>query len=548
MSARQPIWLGIDVGTGSARAGAFAADGRLLGAAKQDIRIWRERTDIVEQSSDDIWAASCTAARGALAAAGVASDAVRGLSFDATCSMAVLDRQMRPLAAGPSGDPQRNVIVWMDHRAVEQVQRINETGDRVLDYVGGTISPEMQTPKLLWLKEHMPAAYAAAGQFLDLADYLTWRATGSLARSVCTVTCKWTYLAHERRWSDAYFRAIGLGDIAEERYARIGVEIVDPGTPLGAGLTAAASHDLGLQPGTPVGAGLIDAHAGGAGSIGGAGRDGRAVDPLRRVAFIMGTSNCAMAVAAEPRFVPGVWGPYFSAMIPGLWLAEGGQSGGGAAIDHLVRLHPAHRQAAEQSAERGLSLLAGLEADAVARGGDAASAALLAKDIHVLPEFLGNRSPFADPHARAALAGLALDDSRDSLVRLYVAGLCGLGYGAAQILGALAAKGYAATSMVISGGASKSALVRQITADATGLDVVLPETAEPVLLGAAMLGALAAGAFPNLRAAMAAMARDAETILPAGGRIAAFHTAKRAIFEELQSLDRSSRARMAGVR
>jgi len=545
MSARQPVWLGIDVGTGSARAGAFAADGRLLGAAKRDIRVWRERADIVEQSSDDIWAASCTAAQGALAAASVGSDAVRGLSFDATCSMAVLDRRMRPLAAGPSGDRQRNVIVWMDHRAVEQARRINATGDAVLDYMGGTISPEMQTPKLLWLKEHMPAAYAAAGHFLDLADYLTWRATGSLARSVCTVTCKWTYLAHERRWSDAYFRRIGLGDIAEEGYARIGVEIVDPGTPLGAGLTAAASRDLGLQPGTPVGAGLIDAHAGGVGSIGGAGRDGGAVDPLRRIAFIMGTSNCTMAVAAEPRFVPGVWGPYFSAMIPGLWLAEGGQSAGGAAIDHLVRLHPAHRQAAEQSAGLGLSLLAGLEAEALARGGDAASAALLARDVHVLPEFLGNRSPFADPHARAALAGLALDDSRDSLVRLYVAGLCGLGCGAAQILRALAASGYELTSIVISGGASRSALVRQITADATGLDVVVPETAEPVLLGAAMLGAIAAGAFPDLSAAMAAMARDGGTIRPAGGRIAAFHAAKRMVFEELQSLDRGSRERMA---
>lgn len=544
MSEGQPVWLGIDVGTGSARAGAFAADGRLLGAAKQDIRVWRERADIVEQSSDDIWAASCAAARGALGAAGVAADAVRGLSFDATCSMAVLDQQMRPLAVGPSGDPQRNVIVWMDHRAVEQAQRINATGDAVLDYVGGTISPEMQTPKLLWLKQHMPAAYASAGHFLDLADYLTWRATGSLARSVCTVTCKWTYLAHERRWSDAYFRRIGLDDIVDEGYARLGVEIVDPGTPLGAGLTAAASHDLGLRPGTPVGAGLIDAHAGGVGSIG-AGRDGRAVDPLRRIAFIMGTSNCTMAVATEPRFVPGVWGPYFSAMIPGLWLAEGGQSAGGAAIDHLVRLHPAHRQAAEQSAERGVSLLAGLEAEALARGGDAASAALLARDIHVLPEFLGNRSPFADPYARAALAGLELDDSRDSLVRLYVAGLCGLGYGAAQILGALTASGYQLASIAISGGASKSALVRQITADATGLDVVLPETAEPVLLGAAMLGAIAAGAFPNLPAAMAVMARDAETIRPAGGRIAAFHAAKRAVFEDLQSLDRSSRERMA---
>ena len=59
------------------------------------------------------------------------------------------------------------------------------------------MSPEMETPKLMWLKRHLPETWARAGRFFDLADFLTWRATGSLARSECTLTCKWTYLAHE---------------------------------------------------------------------------------------------------------------------------------------------------------------------------------------------------------------------------------------------------------------------------------------------------------------------------------------------------------------
>ena len=540
MNGAAPVWLGIDVGTGSARAGVFAADGRLLGAARHDLRTWREGGEIVEQSSDDVWAACRVATRGALTAASLPGEAVRGLSFDATCSLVVLDRSMRPLAAGPSGDPCRNIIVWMDHRAIEQARRIDATRDQVLDYVGGTISPEMQTPKLLWLRQHLPASYEGAGQFLDLADYLTWRASGSLDRSVCTVTCKWTYLAHEGRWAADYFRRIGLADIADDGFRRIGTQIVEPGRSLGSGLTVEAAADLGLVPGTPVGAGLIDAHAGGIGSIGGRS------DPRRRIAFIMGTSNCTMAVAPEPRFVPGVWGPYYSAMIPGLWLAEGGQSAGGAAIDHLIRLHPAFPEATRAAAERGISVLSLLESEALA-GGSASLAALSAGSVHVLPEFLGNRSPFADPQARAVLAGLTLDNSRDDLVRLYVAGLCGLAYGGAQILDALAAKGYALDAIVMSGGAAKSALVRQITADATGLDVALPETEEPVLLGAAMLGAVAAGAFPDLPAAMSAMARDGETIRPAGGRIARCHAAKRAVFQDMQVLDRRMRERMASA-
>lgn len=543
MSSATPIWLGIDVGTGSARAGLFTADGRLLAVAKHGIRTWREG-DIVEQSSEDVWSACAAATRAALAEAEVAPPHVKGLSFDATCSLVALDQNMRPLALGPSGNTSRNIIVWMDHRAVSQAQRINETGHEILDYVGGAISPEMQTPKLLWLKENMPDAYANAGQFFDLADYLTWRATGSLARSVCTVTCKWTYLAHQRRWSDSYFGRVGLPDIPASGYARIGTEIVDPGTALASGLTAGAAADLGLSPGTPVGAGLIDAHAGGIGSIGGTAPDGMIADPERRIAFIMGTSNCTMAVSNEPRFVPGVWGPYFSAMIPGLWLVEGGQSAGGAAIDHLVRLHPAYAETAVEAARRGVPILDLLESAAIS-GSDASRAALLADELHVLPEFLGNRSPFADPHAKAVLAGLALDNRHEGLVRLYVAGLCGLAYGAAQILDALAGRGYALRSIVMSGGAAKSHLVRQLTADATGMDVVIPEAGEPVLLGAAMLGAVAAGAFADLGAAMAAMARDADRISPAGGRIAAFHAAKRAVFEDLQGVDRRARERMA---
>ena len=106
----------------------------------------------------------------------------------------------------------------MDHRATDQARRINATGAEVLRYVGGTISPEMETPKLLWLAETLPQSFDAAWQFLDLTDFLTWRSTGSLARSVCTVTCKWTYLALKVRWDARYFHAVGLGTLADQAF------------------------------------------------------------------------------------------------------------------------------------------------------------------------------------------------------------------------------------------------------------------------------------------------------------------------------------------
>jgi D-ribulokinase len=225
--------IGVDVGTGSARAGVFDLAGRMLASAKQDIRLFHAPGAIVEQSSNEIWNAVCASVRGALTLSGVAPERIAGIGFDATCSLVVLGEGGRPLPVGPSGDPERNIIVWMDHRAVAQADRINATGHDVLKYVGGRISPEMETPKLLWLLENKPAVFADAWQFLDLTDFLTWRASGDLSRSTCTVTCKWTYLAHEQRWDASYFRAVGLGVLADEAFERIGRNVVAPGTALG---------------------------------------------------------------------------------------------------------------------------------------------------------------------------------------------------------------------------------------------------------------------------------------------------------------------------
>lgn len=529
-------FLGIDVGTGSARAGVFDADGTMLGSARCDIHLWREAGDVVEQSSEDIWRAVCDSVRRAIAQAGIDPATVAGIGYDATCSLVVLGEGGRPLTVSPSGDHDRNVIVWMDHRALDQTRRINRSGARVLDYVGGTISPEMETPKLLWLAEALPATFASAWQFLDLADFLTWRSTGSLARSVCTVTCKWTYLAHEGRWDAEYFRDIGLGALADEGFRRIGTEIVPAGTALGSGLTDAAATDLGLRPGTPVGAGLIDAHAGGLGTVGARGDAGSV---LTRMAYVFGTSACTMTTTREPAFVPGVWGPYFQAMVPGFWLNEGGQSAAGAAIDRLVRMHPAAAAAASLVEVQGSSLSGWLADEAQLRGGAGAVKELVGA-LHVVPEFLGNRAPFADPDARAIVAGLGMETDTDSLVGLYVAGVCGLGYGARQIVQAQREKGVPTDTIVVSGGAGQSPLVRQLLADTTGLAVAASTSPEPVLLGSAILGALAGGRFPDATSAMSAMSELGDIHHPQAD-LSGWHDSRFAAFEALQQVGRRIR-------
>jgi D-ribulokinase len=540
-------FIGIDVGTSSARAGVFDETGKLLATARRPITVWHEAGSVVEQSSSEIWAACAASVRAAMAEAALPPSAVKGLGFDATCSLVVLDAGANPLTVSASGDDRRNIIVWMDHRATAEARFVNDTHDDVLRYVGGSISPEMEIPKLLWLKRHLPSTYNRAGHFFDLADYLSFRATGSTLRSICTLACKWNFLAHEQRWSGSYFERIGLGDIASDGYAKIGKQIVAPGTPLGTGLTESAARDFGLLEGTPVGASLIDAHAGGVGTIGGRARSGQPVDVRRRLAYIMGTSACIMATTSEPCFVPGVWGPYFSGMVPGFWLNEGGQSAAGAAIDHLIRSHPAYNEAAATARAGGMEVLEFLERRIVARSQNPGEAAWFARDIHVLPEFLGNRSPFADPDSRAVVAGMDLDADIGSMERLFVAGLCGLAYGLADVVDTFRSHGVDSDLMVISGGAGRSSLVRQIMADTTGLTVAVPETQEPVLLGAAMLGAVAGSSYGSIGEAMASMSAIGCLSEPTAPGMAEFHRTKRQVHGLMRKLDRESRDAMRGI-
>jgi D-ribulokinase len=247
-----------------------------------------------------------------------------------------------------------------------------------------------------------------------------------------------------------------------------------------------------------------------------------------------------MTTTRQPVFVPGVWGPYFSAMVPETWLNEGGQSVAGAAIDHLLTLHPASPAARASAEAAGESLPARLVRLATEAVGDLSSTVTLARGLHVVPEFLGNRAPFADPNARAVIAGLGMDAGIDSLVALYVAGICGIGYGLRQIIEVQTAAGAPIQQVVISGGAGRSDLVRQLLADATGKPLVATKAEEPVMLGAAMLAAVAGKRFDDVAAAMAGMSRVDRTYVPAKGAIADAHGARFRAFERLQAAAREA--------
>jgi FGGY-family pentulose kinase len=536
-------YIGIDVGTGSARAGVFDGTGRMRAAATRGIRIWRPQADFVEQSSDDIWRSACAAVKEALAGAKVQPAQVRGIGFDATCSLVALDADDRPVTVSPTGRDEQNVIVWMDHRAMDQMQRINATQHDVLKYVGGVISPEMQSPKLLWLKENLPETWRRAARFLDLPDFLTYHATGRDTRSLCSTVCKWTYLGHEEprvegsvgRWDETFFREVGLGDLADADYRRIGRRVRPMGEPIGDGLTERAARELGLNAGTPVGVSIIDAHAGGLGLLGAPlGGVAPTTETMeRRLALIGGTSSCHMAVSREAKFIPGVWGPYYSAMIPGMWLTEGGQSATGALVDHVIFAHARAADLQQESKSSGKSVyeLLNERLDRLAAKTD--FPASLTRELHVLPYFHGNRSPRADATLRGMVSGLTLGDTADDLALLYLATIQAIAHGTRHIIDTLNREGYQIDTVFACGGGTKNPVFLREHADITGCTLILPHEPEAVLLGAAILGAVASGDFETVLAAMAAMNGAGETIQPPGGVVRYYHDAKHRVFHRM---------------
>ncbi|XP_071666273.1 FGGY carbohydrate kinase domain-containing protein isoform X4 [Patagioenas fasciata] len=500
-------YVGIDVGSASVRAALVDEFGTVVAHADQPIQIWEPQPDHYEQSSADIWAACCSVTKKVVC--GVDASWIRGIGFDATCSLVVVDKQFQPLAVNCEGQNYRNVIMWMDHRAVSQVGRINATQHRVLSYVGGVMSVEMQPPKLLWIKENLhESCWDKAGYFFDLPDFLSWKATGVTARSLCTVVCKWTYTS-DGGWDDSFWKMIGLEDLVKDEYEKIGNHILSPGEPVGKGLTPEAAKDLGLPEGIAVAASLIDAHAGGLGVIG---ADVKGYNlpcenqPITsRVAVICGTSSCHMG------------------------------------IDHVVRGHAAFPELQSKAATSAHSIYTYLNShlDVIKKS---LPVGFLTVDLHVWPDFHGNRSPLTDLTLKGMVVGLTLSRGLDELALIYLATIQAIAFlitiavtgwkqsssrtpadlfpalrlllGTRHILETMQAAGHHINTLFLCGGLSKNPIFVQMHADITGKPVVLSKEVESVLVGAAILGACASGDFASIQEAMAKMGKIGRVVQP----------------------------------
>ncbi|KAF7180079.1 hypothetical protein CNMCM7691_009245 [Aspergillus felis] len=549
MQSSLNYYIGIDVGTGGARACIIDDAGNIVGLASEDIKLWQSGKGHYEQSTSDIWRSICSAVRRAVRENNIPATMIRGIGFDATCSLAVLSTEDdSPVSVtSPAFDTDRNVILWLDHRAVEETERINATGHKVLQYVGGAMSVEMEIPKILWLRNNMSAESFSRCKFYDLVDALTHLATGSETRSLCSLICKQGYLPKERDdsasgWPKDFLDQIGLETLSKSNFHCLGGINGENGRHLHAGelagwLCEKAAQELGLPSGIAVGVGVIDAYAGWIGTVSAKVEFAEPSMNIRsraegeqgyftRLAAVAGTSTCHLVMSPSPIFVPGVWGPYRDTIIPGCWMAEGGQSATGQLIHHVLETHPAAGQAKALALSRQTDIFTFLNErlKEMAEEQHAPHIAYLARHFFFYGDLFGNRSPIADPNMVGSVVGLTSDVSVDSLAILYYSALEFIALQTRQIVQVMNQAGHKISSVFMSGSQCRNNILVHLIASACDMPVVIPcYVNAAVCHGAAMLGAKAAssdkqGKTTDLWTIMARMSKHGKAVYPTTNR------------------------------
>ncbi|KAK1074121.1 hypothetical protein LTR74_001368 [Friedmanniomyces endolithicus] len=519
---QQDHYIGIDVGTGSARACIMNNKGDIVGLASENIGLWQPETGYYEQSTTNIWRCICSSIHRAMDQHNVDPSSIRGIGFDATCSLAVFSEDTdEPVSVtGPRFDNadgnDRNVILWLDHRPVEETKKINATNHNLLRYVGGQMSIEMEIPKVLWLKNNMPKELFDRCKFYDLTDALTHLATGNETRSFCSVVCKQGFVpvgvdGSVKGWQEDFLTDIGLPDLCEDNFKRMGGVNGVNGRYLTAGeligtLSEKAAADMGLPAGIAVGSGVIDAYAGWIGTVGAkvnlsnetlnAGVAKNDVSQaFTRLAAVAGTSTCHLAMSEKPVFVDGVWGPYRDVLIPDYWLAEGGQSATGELLKHVIETHPAFQEAMSVAETFNANIYDYLNEHLreMQEKTNAPTISYLGRHFFFYGDLFGNRSPVADPDMKGSVIGLSSDKSLDGLALYYYGTMEFIALQTHQIIEAMNSSGHVISSIFMSGSQCQNSILMELMATACDMPVLIPRYVHAAVVhGAAMLGAKAA--------------------------------------------------------
>lgn len=481
MSSKSDYFLGIDFGTEGVRAALFDRFGKQKAFDAQPIKLMIPKFGYAEQSIDEWWQALVKAVAGCMEKAGISPLEVDGIGADCTsCTVVFLDQYFKPL---------RPAILWMDARAASQAKRIAQCGDEALRYNGyGNVSHEWMPCKALWVKENEPEVYQSAAYVMECIDWLMQKLTGNLTASLNNVSARWYYDNRKGGFPASFYEKIGLGDLL----AKFPSEVLPMGAQQGT-LSNSAAHDLGLLPGIPVAQGGADAYVG---------MIGLNVVTPGRMALITGSSHLHLGLTDVEIHQKGIFGGFPDAIVPGLFMVEGGQISTGSIVNWFKQNLAGY--SAQKAKESGCSTYDVLNEQAakIPPGSDG---------LLMLDYFQGNRTPFTDGEVRGLFYGLSLKHTE---AHMYRAILEGIAYGTQHILNGFTSGGFIVNELYACGGATKSPLWMKTHSDVANLPIYIPKEAEAPSLGSAILASVAVGLYQDIPTAANNMVSFVEKIEP----------------------------------
>ena len=454
------LFLGLDVGTSAVKAILVSPAGAVTAAATAPLSLETPRPGWAEQDPEAWWRASGTAIRRVLEQRAGARVAAVGISGQMHSSV-FLDR---------AGTVIRPALLWCDGRTTAECREIVQRAGgeaHLREWVCNAALEGFTLPKVLWLRNHEPAAFARLATVLLAKDFIRLRLTGTVATEPSDASGTLMFDPAGLRWSGPMLDAVGL--------SRSLLPEVGGSSQILGRVTDQAGALTGLAPGTPVVGGGAD-NACGAAGVG-------AITPGDAVSS-WGTSGTVLAPTAEPRVDPGLRAHTFCHVAPGVWYLMGVVLSAGGAFSWYR--------------DRVARDLATVDQPDVRLVEEAATVPPGAEGVTFLPYLQGERTPHRDASLRAAFLGLSLAHSRAHMTRAVLEGVC---FALRDCVTILQELGLAPESLLLTGGGARSAFIRRLQADIFGLPVTTVNREEGPAYGAALLAAVGAGAFPDLASA-----------------------------------------------
>jgi xylulokinase len=478
------LLAGLDVGTTGARAVLVDEHGSVRAAASAEYPLHTPRPGWTEQDPADWWAGARTAlARAAAEAPGE----VVGLGLTGQMHGAVFldaaDRVIRP------------ALLWNDQRTAAQCARITALvgADRLIALAGNPALTGFQAPKVLWLRDEEPEAYARLAHLLLPKDYVRLMLSGERATDVSDASGTLLLDVRGRRWAEPILDALEI--------PTSWLPSVHEGPDVTGTLLAPVASELGLPAGIPIAAG---------GGDNAAAAVGNGIVRAGLVSSSIGTSGVVFAHGDE--FAPDPSGRVhaFCHAVPGKYHLMGVMLSAGGSLRWWRDVLGAERTYDDLS-----------DAAALVPPG--------AEGLLFLPYLTGERTPHLDPLARGAFFGLTARHGTAHLTRALMEGVV---LGLRDSLEIMRGLGVEPGQVRATGGGARHPLWLELQADVYGIPVVRTAADEGPAYGAALLAGVAAGVFTDVADACSRVALRPEVVAPDAGRRAVYEE-RYALFREL---------------